>query len=73
MPGAMFLYAKLGDIPVLGAPAAVIFSQATILDVMLPRVLAGDNITRQDIVDLGHGGLCFNCDACIYPICPFCK
>jgi len=73
MPGAMFLYAKLGDIPVLGAPAAVIFSQTTILDVMLPRVLAGDNITRQDIVDLGHGGLCFNCDACIYPICPFCK
>ena len=73
MPGAMFLYAKLGAIPILGAPAAVIFSEATILDVLLPRVLAGDNLTRQDIVELGHGGLCLSCDACIYPVCPFCK
>ncbi len=73
MPGAMFLYAKLGDIPVLGAPAAVIFSDVTILDVILPRVLAGEDITRDDIIELGHGGLCFNCDVCVYPICPFCK
>jgi len=73
MPGAMFLYARLGDIPILGAPAAVIFSEATLLDVILPRVLAGERITRDDIIELGHGGLCLNCDACIYPICPFCK
>jgi molybdenum cofactor synthesis domain-containing protein len=73
MPGAMFLYARLGDIPILGAPAAVIFSETTILDVMLPRVLAGEEITREEIINLGHGGLCFNCNACIYPICPFCK
>ncbi len=73
MPGAMFMYAKLGGIPVLGAPAAVIFSETTILDVILPRVLAGEDIKREDIIELGHGGLCFNCDACVYPICPFCK
>jgi len=73
MPGAMFLFAMLDDIPILGAPAAVIFNETTILDVILPRVLAGEQIYREDIVDLGHGGLCLNCATCKYPICPFCK
>ncbi len=73
MPGAMFLLAMLGDIPILGAPAAVIFNDTTIIDVILPRVLAGEEISRQDIIDMGHGGLCLDCADCIYPICPFCK
>ena len=73
MPGAMFLLAMLGDIPILGAPAAVIFNQTTIIDVILPRILAGERISRQDIIDMGHGGLCLDCADCIYPVCPFCK
>ncbi len=73
MPGAMFLLAMLGDTPILGAPAAVIFNDTTIIDVLLPRVLAGEEISRQDIIDMGHGGLCLDCADCIYPICPFCK
>ncbi|MFH1662986.1 MAG: molybdopterin-binding protein [Chloroflexota bacterium] len=73
MPGAMFLLAMLDDIPILGAPAAVIFNDTTIIDVILPRVLAGEQISRQDIIDMGHGGLCLNCATCIYPDCPFCK
>ena len=73
MPGAMFLFAQLGDIPILGAPAAVIFNDATIIDIILPRVLAGEPVTRDDIVALGHGGLCLNCDGCAYPVCPFGK
>lgn len=73
MPGAMFLFAMLGDIPILGAPAAVIFNETTIIDIILPRVLAGEPVSREDIVDLGHGGLCLDCAVCNYPICPFCK
>jgi molybdenum cofactor synthesis domain-containing protein len=73
MPGAMFLYAELGDIPILGAPGAVIFNQTTIIDLILPRVLAGERISREDIVALGHGGLCLDCDGCTFPICPFGK
>jgi molybdenum cofactor synthesis domain-containing protein len=73
MPGAMFLYAELGDIPILGAPGAVIFNQTTIIDLILPRVLAGERISREDIVELGHGGLCLDCDGCTFPICPFGK
>ncbi len=73
MPGAMFLFAMLDKIPILGAPAAVIFNETTIIDIILPRVLAGEPVSREDIVDLGHGGLCLDCAACTYPICPFCK
>jgi molybdopterin biosynthesis enzyme len=73
MPGAMFLYATLDDIPILGAPAAVIFNDTTIIDIILPRVLAGDQISRQDIINMGHGGLCLDCGDCTYPICPFCR
>ena len=73
MPGAMFLFAMLGNIPILGAPAAVIFNETTIIDIILPRVLAGEPVSREDIVDLGHGGLCLDCDTCTYPTCPFCK
>ena len=73
MPGAMFLLAMLGEIPILGAPAAVIFNDTTIIDVILPRILAGERISRQDIVHMGHGGLCLDCADCVYPICPFCK
>ena len=73
MPGAMVLVAELGDIPILGAPGAVIFKKTTILDVLLPRILAKDKITRQDIIELAHGGLCLDCEECVYPVCPFGK
>jgi len=73
MPGAMFLYAMWEGIPILGAPAAVIYNPTTILDLILPRVLAEEKISREDIVELGHGGLCLNCEKCSFPICPFGK
>ncbi len=73
MPGAMFLYALWDRIPVVGAQAAVIYNPATIFDLVLPRILAGEEISRADIVELGHGGLCLNCKQCSFPVCPFGK
>lgn len=73
LPGAMFLYAFLDGTPILGLPACVYYHPATILELMLPRVLAGDEITKNDIAELGHGGLCMHCEPCRYPICPFGK
>lgn len=73
LPGAMFLYGRFGNIPVLGVPACVIYYKATILDLMLPRVLAGESITRSDLASMAHGGLCLNCERCNYPVCPFGK
>lgn len=73
LPGAMFLYGRLGDIPVLGLPACVLYYNATILDLILPRVLAGECITRRDLAAMAHGGMCLDCDECRYPVCPFGK
>ncbi len=74
LPGAMFLVAYLdGGVPVLGVPACGMFFKITILDLILPRVIAGEKITREKIASLGHGGLCLNCKRCRYPVCPFGK
>ncbi|GAB6909233.1 Molybdopterin binding domain-containing protein [Desulfosarcina cetonica] len=73
LPGAMFMVAYLKDVPVLGTPACGMYAARTILDLVYPRVLAGEKITRQEIAKLGHGGLCLKCDVCRYPKCTFGK
>ncbi len=73
LPGAMFLVAYLGDIPILGIPACGMYAKTTIFDLILPRVLAGERIGRRELSELGHGGLCMKCETCRYPLCPFGK
>jgi hypothetical protein len=73
LPGAMFLYGRFGEVPVMGLPACVLYYRATVFDLMLPRVLAGERITRRDLAEMAHGGLCLNCEVCRYPVCPFGK
>lgn len=73
LPGAMFMISSIGSVPVLGVPACGLYNEVTILDLVLPRVLAGERLTRRDIAELGHGGLCLHCTECRYPICPFGK
>jgi molybdenum cofactor synthesis domain-containing protein len=73
LPGAMFLVSRIGDVPVLGIPACAMYFRTTVLDLVLPRILAGECIDRGKIAALGHGGLCFNCKRCSYPLCPFGK
>jgi molybdenum cofactor synthesis domain-containing protein len=73
LPGAMFLVGYLGDVSILGIPACGMYFRTTVLDLILPRVLAGERIDRQKVAALGHGGLCLNCKSCQYPVCPFGK
>ncbi len=77
LPGAMMLvsyYEKDGHtIPVLGLPGCVMYAARTIFDLVLPRVMADDEITAQDIAMLGEGGLCLNCEVCTFPKCGFGK
>ena len=73
LPGAMFMTANLLGVPVLGIPACGLFAPVTVFDLIYPRILAGDRITRKDIAGIGHGGLCLKCDICHYPRCPFGK
>jgi len=73
LPGAMFLVAYIGDIPLLGVPACGLHHRVTVLDLVLPRVLAGERIGKKELAFLGHGGLCKDCPECSYPNCPFGK
>jgi molybdenum cofactor synthesis domain-containing protein len=73
LPGSMFMLSYVKNIPILGIPACGMYHSTTILDLVLPRVLAGETMTREDIARLGHGGLCLNCKTCRYPVCPFGK
>lgn len=60
-------------ITILGIPACGMYARTTIFDLILPRVLAGERIGRRELAELGHGGLCMNCEVCRYPVCPFGK
>lgn len=73
LPGAMFLMAYCGDVPVMGLPGCVMHAKTTVFDMALPRILAGEQITMEEIAELGHGGLCMQCDVCHYPVCHFGK
>lgn len=73
LPGAMFLLSYIGNIPVLGLPGCVMYSKRTIFDLVVPRLVAGERVTREDIIKLGHGGMCLSCEDCRYPNCSFGK
>lgn len=73
LPGAMFLLAGINDIPVVGLPACVMYYRTSIFDLIVPRLLAKDPITKTDIARLGYGGYCMSCEVCRYPQCGFGK
>lgn len=71
LPGAMFLVSRIGSVPIIGVPACGLYFEATVFDLMFPRVLAGELIKREDLAALGHGGFCLNCKNCRFPDCAF--
>ncbi len=73
LPGAMFMLSYIDGIPVVGLPGCVMYSRTSIFDLIVPRLLAGERITKEDINKLAVGGLCLNCETCTYPVCGFGK
>lgn len=73
LPGAMFMLAYKGEIPVVGLPGCVMYARRTIFDLVLPRIAAGERLSVEDFTVLGEGGLCLNCEVCTYPNCGFGK
>ncbi|XEC95587.1 molybdopterin-binding protein [Paenibacillus tarimensis] len=57
LPGSMLLMGYIDAVPILGLPGCVMHDPYTSFDVLLPRILAGDTIVKEDIVNLGYGGL----------------
>ena len=81
LPGAMFLlayYEVTADedrrtVAIMGLPGCVMYAKRTIFDLVLPRVMADDEVTAEDLAALGQGGLCLNCPVCTFPNCGFGK
>ncbi len=74
LPGAMFLLGYFEDgMPIMGLPGCVMYAKATIFDLVLPRIAAKVELTKQDFVQYGEGGLCLGCEVCHYPNCGFGK
>jgi hypothetical protein len=53
----MIMLAYLDGVPVIGLPACVIPDKRTSFDLLLPRILAKEKITREELAEMGHGGL----------------
>jgi molybdenum cofactor cytidylyltransferase len=56
-PGNLIMVAYLGKLSILGAPGCARSLRFNIIDWVLPRMLAGERLTRADLVAMGHGGL----------------
>jgi molybdopterin biosynthesis enzyme len=62
MPGVMLLLGYIerkgaNPIPVVGTPACVLHDRITAFDILLPRIMADDMITREELTRLAEGGL----------------
>ena len=57
LPGSMFVMAYLDRTPILGLSGCVLHDPVTAFDLLLPRLLAGEKVSRSDIIAMGAGGL----------------
>ena len=73
LPGAMFLLSYKGDLAIMGLPGCVMYAKRTAFDLVFPRVLCGERLSKEDLAYYGHGGLCLECETCAFPACGFGK
>lgn len=56
-PGNLLLLAYIGALPIIGAPGCVKSRDTNVVDLILPRLLAGERVGKKDIIALANGGL----------------
>ena len=58
-PGSMFWLADLNtrDTSIVNLASCSMYSKATVADLVLPWIMAGERVTSADIASLGYGGL----------------
>lgn len=56
-PGNLMLLAYANALPILGAPGCVKSRETNVVDLILPRLLSGERVTRADVIALANGGL----------------
>jgi hypothetical protein len=56
-PGSMLWLGRVGGTSILGLPTCGAYSRATAVDLLLPRLLAGEPASEATVAKLGHGGI----------------
>jgi molybdenum cofactor cytidylyltransferase len=56
-PGTACWVGELESVPILGLASCELFGQPGALDLLLPRLFSGEQLTRQLVRDLAYGGL----------------
>lgn len=58
-PGSMFWLAEIAaaSVPIVNLASCSMYSKATVADLVLPWVMAGETVTADDLAALGYGGL----------------
>lgn len=56
-PGSLLVLGYIGTTPIVGMPGCIKSMQTNVVDMILPRLLSGERLTRADLVAMGHGGL----------------
>jgi hypothetical protein len=56
-PGSLLWVAHWQGRTILGMPTCGMFSQATTFDLVLPRIVTGEEVGNREVAELGHGGL----------------
>jgi hypothetical protein len=56
-PGSMLWLGRIRGVPVIGLPSCGAYSKATAVDLLLPRLLAGEPASLRTVARLGHGGI----------------
>lgn len=57
IPGAMAALAYDKNCCIIGVPASALFMPTTVFDLILPRILCGEKLSKKDICSYAHGGL----------------
>jgi hypothetical protein len=55
-PGSLLWLADWEGVHVVGMPTCGLFAQATVFDLVMARLLAGERLDRRELAALGHGG-----------------
>jgi molybdenum cofactor cytidylyltransferase len=55
--GQLLVLGYVDHIPIIGAPGCIKSPKTNVIDMILPRLLAGERLTRADLVAMGHSGL----------------
>ena len=56
-PGSMLWLARIGRTAIVGLPTCGAYSKATAADLLLPRLLSGEDASERTVAKLGHGGI----------------